>query len=109
MALTEQEKARLRHVWRSLAKLALTQPGAEEFKRAALDATNWLSPLEAQADAYVLFAFARLSVAYVRSRVDDQPRRIVTLASLAEEVRRVLRDDDAPDPPRLPFRADIDG
>lgn len=103
MALTEQEKARLRARWRALAMLAGSRDVAnsEEFRRLALEAPNWLSPLDHQADAYVLFGFARLAKALAVSRVNDAARRTPMTQLAAAEVLTTL-DAVAPDPDPAP-------
>lgn len=114
MGLTDQELARLRVRWRDLAELALdaTLAGArpsqlEKLKRDAHDAMNWSSALPVYHDAFVLFALARLAAAFAKCPVSQVELRRPSLVALAELVLKMLGAEPAP--PRLPFRADIDG
>lgn len=108
MTLTLPERARLRGLWRALATAALRPDGAGLAEDAA-HAQSWPSPFEHRAEAFVLFALARLAMAVAKAVSPGQlaQRRpaLTALALLALE----LLDAGEPAPPQLPFRADIDG
>lgn len=112
MALTVQERARLTALWRDLAlrtRHFVADPGAThpEFRDLARVSPEWGSPLDEQADAFLLFGFARLAKGLSKARLVDFPSRGRAVAHVAELVAELLGDE--PEPPRLPFRADIDG
>lgn len=107
MALTDHERARLRARWSSLIDHCQGLTHTAAFKPLALEALQWTSPLERREDAFVLFALARLADAHARAPVSSLALREPALIQLAGLARRLLGED--PPPPRLPFRADIDG
>lgn len=112
MTLTQQERNRLTGLWRDLARRTrhfVADPGAAhpEFRDLARVSPEWGSPLDEQADAFMLFGFARLAKGLAKSRLVDFPPRGRAVAHVAELVAMLLGEE--PDPPRLPFRADIDG
>lgn len=112
--LTQQEIGRLTAKWRMLARMALdcVTPGAlpqplERLKADSHDALNWPSPLPGYQDAFVLFSLSRFAAAFAKCGYDTAKARAPVLKGLADLVLDML--GDTPEPPRLPFRADIDG
>lgn len=112
MALTSQERDRLTGLWRDLARRTrhfVADPAAQhlEFRKLAAEGTGWASPLDGYADAFLLFGFGRLAAGLAKARLSGIEPRARAVAHVAEVVAELLGED--PEPPRLPFRADING
>lgn len=113
MTLTAAERARLRTLWRKLARDGLGGDPAELHDQAR-EALGWSSPCEAAGEAFVLFALARMAFAFVRERSEAgrAARRpaLTALALLAAELLDAAEPGEPlPAPPQRPFRADLDG
>lgn len=82
-------------------------PPIERLKTDAHTALNWASPLPGYQDAFVLFALARFAAAFGKCGHEAARKRAPVLIGLAQLVLDML--GAPPEPPRPPFRADIDG
>lgn len=115
MTLAAAERARLRLLWRRLSVQALGA-AADDLKELAREALGWASPCDRPADAFVLFALARMAFAFVREPTEaGRAKRRPALSGLALLAGELLDAADPGDPappgppPALPFRADLDG